>query len=582
VLVELRIRDLAIIDALTLPFAPGFNVLSGETGAGKSIIVGALSLLTGERASTDVIRTGADRAVVEGVFDLSGREDLRARVDARGIDCEDGLLVLKREVTAGRTRAWANGSPVTTGVLAELGRVLVNIHGQHEAQTLLDPDAQRGILDAFAGAEADASTVREAHAALSALQREQADRERRRREAGARADWLRHVVSELAAAQLREGEETELDEEHHRLQHATELRTGSADAAALLDGDEDALLTRLGAVDRLLAGLERLDPALGRLREQVDAAYYQLQELARALADYAEQAADDPERLAEVEARRALLLRLTRKYGGSEAAALAQLADAQAELALVDDVAGSEAALSQALSAAERTLRTAAEALSARRRDAAQRLGSAVEARLPSLGLADGRFTVALRPLEGIGPDGAESVEFTVALNVGHAPRPLARVASGGELARVMLALKTILARLDRVPTLVFDEVDAGIGGAVALRVGDTMRDLAAHHQVFAITHLAQLAARAHHHIVVAKGARGGVTTADVAVTEGAERVAEVARMLGGDPDSSLSRAHAEELMAAAVAPATDGADAAATSPRASRTRSPRAGRSAP
>jgi DNA repair protein RecN (Recombination protein N) len=573
VLVELRIRDLAIIDGLALPLAPGFNVLSGETGAGKSIIVGALSLLTGERASTDVIRTGADKAVVEGVFDLSEREDLRAAFDERGIDCSDGLLVLKREVASGRTRAWANGSPVTAGVLAELGRTLVNIHGQHEAQALLDAEAQRRILDAFAEAQPDADAVRTAHATLARLEREQAERERRRSEAAKRADWLRHVVQELSEARLVEGEDTALDEEHHRLQHATELRAGSAEAASALDGDEESVLARLGSVERVLLGLERMDPALGRLRELYDAAYYQLQELARELAAYTETVADDPERLAEVEARRALIHRLTRKYGGSEAAALAQLEESRHELALVDDAAGSDRALAASIAAARSALATQAAALSARRREAAARLATAVEARLPDLGLADGRFTVELRPLASIGPDGAEETEFTVALNVGHAPRPLAKVASGGELARVMLALKTILARADRVPTLIFDEVDAGIGGAVGLQVGDMMRAVAAHHQVFAITHLPQIAARAHHHIVVAKGARGGVTTADVRVAAAEARVTELARMLGGDAESAVSQAHARELLATASAPPT--------SPTVSRTRSPRAGRSA-
>jgi DNA repair protein RecN (Recombination protein N) len=571
-LVELRVRDLAIIDGLALPLAPGFNVLSGETGAGKSIIVGALSLLTGERASTDVIRTGADKASVEGVFDLSQRDDLRALFDERGIDCADGLLVLKREVAAGRTRAWANGSPVTAGVLAELGRTLVNIHGQHEAQALLDPAAQRRILDAFAEAQPLADTVRRTHAHLVSLERDHADRARRRAEAAKREDYLRHVVRELGDAKLQDGEDSALADEHRRLQHATELRQTSAEAAAALDGDDESTLSRLGVVDRALSSLARLDPALGRLREMYDAAWYQLQELARELEAYAESAADDPERLAAVEERRDLIHRLTRKYGGSESAALAQFEESRRELLLVDDVAGSDSAFAAELAAATTALITAARALTDARTAAATRLGRDVEALLPSLGLADGRLTVELRPAATITADGAEEVEFTVALNVGHAPRPLARVASGGELARVMLALKTILARLDRVPTLIFDEVDAGIGGAVGLQVGDMMRAVAEHHQVFAITHLPQIAARAHHHIVVAKGARGGVTTADVQVVGDDARVTEVARMLGGDPESAVSREHARELIAAAAAPLT--------SPKASRTRVPRAGRS--
>ncbi len=554
-LVELRVRDLAIIDSLVLPFAPGFNVLSGETGAGKSIIVGALSLLTGERASADVVRVGADRAVVEGIFDLTDRQDLHADFDARGIECADGLLVLKREVTAGRTRAWANGSPITAGLLATLGRALVNIHGQHEAQSLLDVAVQRRILDDFADAAVARAAVRDAHDTVVRLTRAHAERAHARAAAALRADWLRHVVHELGDADLRDGELAELDEAHRRLQHVVELRSGSAAAAAVLDGDETAVLARLAAVDRQLAALARVDPAVEHLRELGEAAWYQLQELARELATYADGIADDPERLAAIDARRAQVLGLTRKYGGSEASAIAQLAEAARERSLLDDADGDDARGERDLAAAHATLTAAATVLSARRRDAAVRLASEVEALLPSLGLTDGRFTVALHPLPETGADGAEAVEFTVALNHGHAPRPLVRVASGGELSRVMLALQTILARLDGVPTLVFDEVDAGIGGTVGMHVGAMMHTVAAHHQVFAITHLAQIAARADHHIVVAKGAREGVSTADVTVADLDARVTEIARMLGGDAESSVSRAHARELLAAAVPP---------------------------
>lgn len=551
-LVELRIRDFAIIDGLVLPFAPGFNVLSGETGAGKSIIVGALSVLVGERAASDLIRTGAERATVEGVFDLRSRDDVRAFVDGHGVDVEDGTLVLKREVGTTRSRAWANGTPVTAAVLAHLGRALVNIHGQHEAQSLLDPEAQRRILDAFGGAEDVARAVRDAHERSSALERERAERDRRRAAAREREDWLRHMVRELRDAKLKAGEEASLTDELRRLSHAEELRKLSADAAGLLDGDGDAVLARLGAVSRAIAALRRIDPSLERLQEPFDTGYYQLQELARDLAAYAESAEADPARLARVEQRRDTIYRVIKKHGGSEEKALVQLADAERELALLDDAGAGADAIDRDVAAAREQLEAAAARLTAARTKAAGRLAGEVERLFPALGLSDGQFGVGLRPAESIGPDGAEDVEFTVALNVGHAARPLARIASGGELSRVMLAVKTVLARLDRVPTLVFDEVDAGIGGAVALQVGDAMRRVAEHHQVFAITHLPQIAARAHHHIVVAKAARGGITTADTSVVEGEPRVREVARMLGGDPESAVSREHARELLASA------------------------------
>lgn len=568
-LTELRIRNFAIIDSLALPLARGFNVLSGETGAGKSIIVGALGLLLGERASTDVIRAGADRATVEGTFDVDGRDDLAALLDARGIDVDAQTVVLKREVAAGgRARAWANGTPVTAGVLAEIGRLMVNLHGQHEAQTLLDAESQRRTLDAFAGAQGEAERVRAASHALEAVRGEVRELLSRSAEAARRADYLRHVAKEIEDAKVVAGEDERLDEEGRRLEHAEELRTLASGAAGLLDGGEDSVQQQLAAVHRALVSLERIDPALARLGDLYDSAFYALEELSRELVDY-ERAVDlDPERLQEVQRRRDLLFRLTKKYGPTLADVAEQGRRSREELDLVDSADADLKALEQREAAARESLRGAAAELTARRTEAAARLSEVVERVFPDLGMADGRFQVELTPRAEPGPTGAEDVEFRVALNVGSDPRPLARAASGGELSRVMLALKTILARLDRVPTLVFDEVDAGIGGRVGLLVGETMRRVAAEHQVFAISHLPQLAARAHHHIVVSKGARDGVTTADVRVVAGDERVAEVARMLGGDSESPVSRAHARELLDDAVRTAA-GASEPAAAPRA-------------
>jgi DNA repair protein RecN (Recombination protein N) len=556
VLTELRIKNFAIIESLTLPLAPGFNVLSGETGAGKSIIVGALGLLLGERASGDLIRTGADRATVEGVFDITGHRSAASLLDERGVDVEDDTVILRREINAtGRARAWINGSTVTAAVLAEVGRLLVNLHGQHEAQTLLDPDAQRVILDAFGGATEQAAEVRSAYDALAAVRRDIQTLESRRAEAQRRADYLRHVVQEIEAASVVAGEDERLEEEARRLEHAEELRSLATGMTTILDGDEDAVLQRLAAVQRSLASIQRIDPSLSRLQETFDAAFYGLEELSRELVAYEEGVELDPERLAEVERRRDLLFRLTKKYGPSIAEVLETGRNARAELDLVDSAAFDIRQLTDRERAAVARLDETATALSQLRTAAADRLARAVDQVLPDLGIADGRFIAALPRRADIGPAGSEDVEFRVALNVGHDARPLARVASGGELSRVMLALKTILARLDHVPTLVFDEVDAGIGGRVGLQVGDTMRRVAAHHQVFAISHLPQLAARAHHHILVAKGAREGVTTADIRVLDGDDRVLEIARMLGGDPESGVSQAHARELLATAAAP---------------------------
>jgi DNA repair protein RecN (Recombination protein N) len=555
-LTELRIRNFAIIESLTLALAPGLNVLSGETGAGKSIIVGALGLLLGERASADLIRTGSDKAVVEGVFDLTGLPEVAALLDERGIDADEPAVVLRREIAAGgRARAWINGSTVTAAALADIGRRLVNLHGQHEAQTLLDGESQRAILDAFGGAGDRAAAVRQSHAALAAIRREISDLAARKAEAERRADYLRHVAREIEEAKLIDGEDGRLQDEARRLEHADELRNLAAEMGRLLDGEEESILNRVGSLRKALASVQRIDPSLERLQATFDAASYSLEEMARELSAYEDAIELDPERLTEVQARRDLLFKLMKKHGPSLAEVIETGRRARADLELVDTAGLDLRELEARELAASDRLAAEAAALTALRREAAERLGSAVDAVLPDLGMPDGRLTIALpaHPRGEITATGAEDVEFRVTLNVGHDARMLSRVASGGELSRVMLALKTILARLDRVPTLVFDEVDAGIGGRVGLLVGDTMRQVAHHHQVLAISHLPQIASRAHHHIVVSKGARGGVTTADVRVVTGEDRVSEVARMLGGDPESSASRVHARELLEHAV-----------------------------
>ena len=554
-LTELRIRNFAIIEQVNLPLAEGFNVLSGETGAGKSIIVGALGLLLGERASADLIRSGADKATVEGVFDVSGLKSISALADDRGIEVEDETLVLKREIaTNGRGRAWINGTTVTATVLAEIGRELVNLHGQHDAQTLLDSESQRRILDAFGGAESQATTVRKTFAELSSVRREIANLATRRAEAEKRADYLRHVAREIEEAKLSPGEDSKLEDEARVLENADELRTLASTLGELLSGEEASVMGQLGAAQRPLSSIERIDPSAARMQELFDAGFYALQELARAVDDYAGSVELDPTRLEEVRRRRDRLFGLLKKYGPSLENVIETGRSARAELDLIDTAQFDLANLNARESELRRRLVSEAERLSEMRLSAAKKLAKAVDALLPSLGMPDGRFRVTLTSRDEPNAEGAEDVEFRVALNVGHEDRPLARVASGGELSRVMLALKTILARVDRVPTLIFDEVDAGIGGRVGLQVGDTLRRVAAEHQVFAISHLPQIAARAHHHIVVAKGAKGGVTTADITVLEGTSRVNEIARMLGGDPESKVSRAHAKELLESAGA----------------------------
>ncbi|MFL5554802.1 MAG: DNA repair protein RecN [Gemmatimonadaceae bacterium] len=555
-LTELRIRNFAIIEQVTLPLAEGFNVLSGETGAGKSIIVGALGLLLGERASADLIRSGAEKATVEGVFDVTNLKGIVELADERGIEVEDETLVLKREIaTNGRGRAWINGATVTATVLAEIGRQLVNLHGQHDAQTLLDSESQRRILDAFGGAESQADLVAKTYSELSSVRREISTLSSRRAEAEKRADYLRHVAREIEEARLTPGEDAKLEDEARVLENADELRTLASSLNDLLSGEEGSVLSQLGAAQRPLAAIERIDPSAARMQELFDAGFYALQELARSVEDYAGSVDLDPDRLEEVRQRRDRLFGLLKKYGPTLDDVIEAGRSARAELDLIDTAQFDLANLTAREADARRRLSAEAEKLSERRHSAAKKLAKAVDTLLPPLGMPDGRFVVTLIARDEPTAEGAEDVEFRVALNVGHEDRPLARVASGGELSRVMLALKTILARVDRVPTLIFDEVDAGIGGRVGLQVGDTLRRVAKEHQVFAISHLPQIAARAHHHIVVAKGAKGGVTTADITVLDGTSRINEIARMLGGDPESKVSRAHARELLETATAP---------------------------
>jgi DNA repair protein RecN (Recombination protein N) len=552
---ELRIRNFALIDRLSVRLGPGLNVLTGETGAGKSIIVGALSLLLGERASSEVVRSGEERASIEGVFEVDGRDDLARLLDERGIEADDGVLVLKREVAAGgRSRAWVNGSPATASLLGEIGRMLVDLHGQHEHQTLLRRDEQRAILDAYAGTGDLVARVRAAHGAVADLRREAADLERRRREALQRADFLRFQADEIEKAALAPGEEEALEDEARRLSHSEELTSLSAQLYDAVTGSDRSILGTFGHLSRAVDHLLRIDPSQEGVRELYDTAYYALQELGERMERYAQTVEHDPARLDEIRRRQDLIFRLRTKYGGTIDEVLAIGRAARDELDLIDGADFELGALQKRLRHAAAELESLAAELTARRTEAAARLADEANAVLPDLGMSGGRFEVARLPLAEAAAFGAEEVEFRVSLNRGFDPRPLSFVASGGEMSRIMLALKTILARLDAVPTLVFDEVDAGIGGRVALQVGDKMREVAGSHQVFAITHLPQIASRATTHLLVSKHERDGRTATEVATLEDDERIREIARMLGGDPESAVSLEHARELLERGVA----------------------------
>jgi DNA repair protein RecN (Recombination protein N) len=548
VLTELRVRDLATIADVTLHLGAGLNVLSGETGAGKSMLVDALALLLGERAASGSVRPGASKTIVEGAFEGLDARTRRA-IEALGLDVEDGRLIVRREVSAeGRSRAWVSGSPTTAAVLGEMGALLVDLHGQHETQSLLHADAQRDILDAFAHAEAERGAVGAAHAALATLRAEEISLAARRDEVRRRADYLRHVVREIDLARLHPGEDEALQLEARRLSQAGALGDQAQRIVDAIESGEANALGTLGAADRALAALEKADPEVGGWREMLDTAYTNLSELARQAAAYADEVEENPARLAEVEQRRDVIFKLTGKYGTTIEAVLAARNQSAAELDLLDTADVDLRALAARRAAAESALRAAAGTLSAKRADAADRLARGVNRLLPRLGLPGGKLLVSLAALAEPASHGLESVQFDVQLNAGLEAKPLGRVASGGELSRIMLALKVVLVRHDAIDTLVFDEVDQGIGGEIGAQVGAALAEVAERHQVLVITHLPQIAARADQHLVVSKEARGGIATSDVQVIHGEDRVNEVARMLG-DAEGDAARRHAQALL---------------------------------
>jgi DNA repair protein RecN (Recombination protein N) len=551
VLTEIRVRDLAVIADASLHLEPGLNVLTGETGAGKSMLVDALALLLGERATGDRVRPGADRAVVEAAFEPAGgaaATALAAVARESGIELDDGRLVVRRELRAeGPNRAWANGSPTTVATLADLGRLLVDLHGQHEAQSLLRPPAQRDLLDAFAGAEREREAVAAAFAEARAAEAAEATLVAQHAEIERRADYLRHVAQEIRAAALKLGEDEALAVEAKRLAAGEELTRLAGALAELLDDEEQGAVARLGAADRVMTQLARLDPTIGGWRELLDGAQAQAGELARAIRAYAAGLDLDPARLEQVERRRDLLFRLIQKYGPTIEDVLHTGSEASRELDMLDTAALDLAGLRERRSAADRKLAAAAAALTTRRRQAAARLEKAVTKLLPGLGLPGGKVRVEVAP-GPVSSQGGDAVTFQVELNVGMDPRPLAQVASGGELSRITLAFKAVLAAHDAVPTLVFDEVDQGIGGEVGQQVAEALARVAAKRQVLVVTHLAQIAARADHHLKIVKRVVRGMSTAGVEVLRGQARELEVARMLG-DPEDGALRAHAAELL---------------------------------
>ncbi len=559
----MRIRALGVIDDAVVELAPGFNVVTGETGAGKTMVVTSLGLLLGGRADAGLVRNGAERAVVEGRVELPDGSPAAERALEAGAELDEGALLLSRTVSAeGRSRAHVGGRTVPVSLLQTLGEDLIAVHGQTDQQRLLQPARQRGALDRYAGS-AVAEPLTDYQTAYRRLREVAATLEElttRARERAQEADLLRFGLDEIAAAEPRENEDEELAAESERLGHADALSSAATLAHGALAGDpSDPDIVDAGLLvaqaKRALDAVRTHDERLGSLAERVGEVSYLLADIGQELAGYAEDLDADPVRLAAVEERRAVLAHLVRKYGDAQegiASVLAWNEEAGRRLSELDGDDERIGALEEERESLTETVSALAEQLSAARHSAAHTFAEAVTAELTELAMPHARVSFGITRTADFGPFGVDEVEVLLAPHPGAPPRPIAKGASGGELSRVMLAVEVVFAGADPVPTYLFDEVDAGVGGKAAVEVGRRLARLARTSQVVVVTHLPQVAAFADRHLVVEKTVDGTVTRSGVKTLTDAERVRELSRMLAGLEDSELGRAHAEELLAAA------------------------------
>ena len=559
---ELRILNFAIIDELHLRFSQGLHVFTGETGAGKSIIIEALSLALGGRASAEMIRAGEDTATIEAAFDLTGHAALADLARAHGIDISGEELVVKRAISASRSRVYVNGTLSTVSVLELLGAKLVEIHGQFEQQTLLHPEHQLDIFDSYAGVVELRGALERNYYYLQGLRKRLAELTAQADERVRRQQFLQFQLHEIDQAELRPGEEEEIKGERQVLMHTEKLLQITQGSGELLYAGEDTVVERLGRVLAALDEASAIDPVLKPVAEDLRAALYQMEEAGRTLGDYASRVEFDPARLAEIEDRLAELSALKRKHGATVEDILAQRESLAKELEALQNQAENIDALHTEISLTERQVREQAIELSQRRVAVATTLAEAVERELQALSMSAARFVIRFHrtpdpagfiTIDGapvqLTPTGIESVEFLFTSNPGEEPRPLAKIASGGEVSRVMLALKSILAAVEQVPTLVFDEVDTGIGGGVAEVVGRKLKALTQTCQVFCITHLPQVASRGDIHFLIEKQVVLGRTVTAVRPLTQRERVDEIARMSGGLVITETTRKLAAELL---------------------------------
>ncbi len=563
-LTTLRIKNLALVSDLTLELRSGYNVITGETGAGKSILIGALNLVLGERADRTLLRSGCETCTVEAVFDVAeAKSQFESFLDHHGLEpCEDGQLVLKRTITAnGANRQFINGSPATLNALAKLGESLVDIHGPHEHQSLLHPARQLAILDAYGNLEPERVAFGELVRRQSVLEAEKAALVVNEKTYAQQLDLLRYQVNEIESAHLQPDEERQVQEDYQRASNAARLLQLSQAALDLIGESEGSLLTVGGSTGRLLQELQRVDASAARLVERHEQATNALKELQTELSRYAGKVDLDPARLQELETRLNLIQSLRRKYGATLTEVIAFGEEARRKLHSLEARDAELARLNADLAKVAAELDRAGAKLSASRRKVIPRLRKVVSALLADLGFKQSHFEVVISTIScrkvaadsaqgerrAISSSGFDTVEFQFAPNPGEPARPLRAIASSGELARVMLVLKTALAAQDEIPVLIFDEVDANIGGETANAVGEKLREVARHRQVLCITHLPQVAAPAEAHYVVSKRLSEGRTISEIAQLDPTGRVTELARMLGGQ--SAAARHHAEALL---------------------------------
>jgi len=547
-LVSLHIRNLALIEDLTWELGPGFNTLTGETGAGKSILIDALSLLLGERADKSLVRTGADTCAVEAELNLQDKTRLgqiNILLEEIGAEkCDGHVLLLKRSVsTAGTNRQFINGSPVPLQGLKKIGDLLVDVHGPHDHQSLLATEKQAELLDAYGKLEPLRAACAKDHRALREIEQERAALEMSESEREQRLSLLQHQVNEIKSAQLQPGEDAQVENNYRAVSHAQQILEQARTITSLLNDSENAVMAQLAQVERALTAWQRMDESIADAEGVNRQAIAQLQDLLATVQDRAERVDLDPAQLRQLEDRLNLVQSLKRKYGGTIENVMTFGEKAATQLAALEGRAEFLATLNQREKAARTALEKSAAELSKARRKITGPLGDKITQELHALGFNKALFQVELAAAPQPGASGGDHVEFIFAPNLGEAPRPLRSIASSGEMARVMLAVKTTLAEVDEIPILIFDEVDANVGGETASQVGKKLRGLGRSHQVLCITHLPQVAAQGQIHFAVEKKVKQNRTLTELTKLEGATRQRELARMLGGQTEAALALA---------------------------------------